>query len=87
MVKRIMNKKTMIMVASIVLIISLSAISANVEFKGAGDENTVKIGYIPTDHEAALFVAQAKGLYEDKNISIDLIKYNNGGDLMTAMDK
>ena len=40
---------------------------------------------MPSDHDAALFVADAQGLYKDKGINTELVQFNNGGDLMTAM--
>jgi len=61
-----------------------SASAGLFDFLGGG-ENTVKIGYLPSDHDAALFVADQQGLYEEKNISVELVQFNNGGDLMTAM--
>ena len=54
------------------------------DFLGGGD-NTVKIGYLPSDHDAALFVAEKQGLFEKKGIKTELVQFNNGGDLMTAM--
>lgn len=83
-----MNKKiTYTIVLLVTSLMLMSAVSADFEFNGAGDSDTVKIGYIPTDHEAALFVADAKGYYKEKDISTDLIKYNNGAELMEAMSK
>ena len=61
-----------------------SASAGLFDFLGGGDD-TVKIGYLPSDHDAALFVADAQGLYKEKNISTELVQFNNGGDLMTAM--
>jgi NitT/TauT family transport system substrate-binding protein len=61
-----------------------SASAGLFDFLG-GDSNTVKIGYLPSDHDAALFVADAQGLYKDKGINTELVQFNNGGDLMTAM--
>ncbi len=54
---------------------------------GMSDTNneTVKIGYLPTDHDAALFVANATGMYKDAGLAVELYEYNNGGDLMSAM--
>jgi len=49
------------------------------------DSETVHIGYLPSDHDAALFVADASGMYKDAGINIELHEYNNGGDLMSAM--
>ena len=61
-----------------------SASAGLFDFLGGGD-NTVKIGYLPSDHDAALFVADKQGLYAEKNITTELVQFNNGGDLMTAM--
>ncbi|MBE6486370.1 MAG: ABC transporter substrate-binding protein [Methanosphaera stadtmanae] len=49
------------------------------------DSETVHIGYLPSDHDAALFVADASGMYKDAGINVELHEYNNGGDLMSAM--
>jgi NitT/TauT family transport system substrate-binding protein len=51
----------------------------------SGDSETVHIGYLPSDHDAALFVADASGMYKDAGITVELHEYNNGGDLMSAM--
>ena len=61
-----------------------SASAGLFDFLGGGDD-TVKIGYLPSDHDAALFVADAQGKYAEKNITTELVQFNNGGDLMTAM--
>ena len=50
---------------------------------GRGD--TVTIGYLPSDHDAALFVADAQGQFASNGIKTNLVQFNNGGDLMTAM--
>lgn len=54
---------------------------------GMSDKNpeTVNIGYLPTDHDAALFVANATGMYKNEGVEVELYEYNNGGDLMSAM--
>ena len=49
------------------------------------NDDTVKIGYLPTDHDSALFVANATGMFKDAGIDVELHEYNNGGDLMSAM--
>lgn len=51
----------------------------------AEDDAVVHIGYLPSDHDAALFVANASGMYEKEGIKVELHEYNNGGDLMSAM--
>jgi len=54
---------------------------------GISDKNpeTVNIGYLPTDHDAALFVANATGMFKKAGLEVELFEYNNGGDLMSAM--
>lgn len=81
-----MNKKiTFVLVLALAAFLVMGSVSAGLfDFLGGGDD-TVKIGYLPSDHDAALFVADAKGMYKDKNITVELVQFNNGGDLMTAM--
>ena len=54
---------------------------------GISDKNpeTVNIGYLPTDHDAALFVANATGMFKKAGLEVKFYEYNNGGDLMSAM--
>ncbi|MBQ7927431.1 MAG: ABC transporter substrate-binding protein [Methanobrevibacter sp.] len=81
-----MNKKiTFVLVLALAAFLVMGSASAGLfDFLGGGDD-TVKIGYLPSDHDAALFVADAQGLYAKKNITTELVQFNNGGDLMTAM--
>ena len=70
----------------VIAIIIIAIVACGAYFiMGSGDENTVNIGYLPSDHDSALFVAQAQNKYEDKNITVKTTQFNNGGDLMTAM--
>jgi len=82
-----MNKKiTFVLVLALAAFLVMGSASAGLfDFLGGGSSDTVKIGYLPSDHDAALFVADKQGLYEDKNITTELVQFNNGGDLMTAM--
>ena len=81
-----MNKKiTFVLVLALAAFLVMGSASAGLfDFLGGGD-TTVKIGYLPSDHDSALFVADAQGLYADKGINTELVQFNNGGDLMTAM--
>ena len=81
-----MNKKIiLILVLALAAFLVMGSASAGfLDFLGGGD-NTVKIGYLPSDHDAALFVADAQGKFKEKNITTELVQFNNGGDLMTAM--
>jgi NitT/TauT family transport system substrate-binding protein len=81
-----MNKKiTFVLVLALAAFLVMGSASAGLfDFLGGGDD-TVKIGYLPSDHDAALFVADAQGMYKENNITTELVQFNNGGDLMTAM--
>ena len=74
-----MNKKiTFILVLALAACLVMGSASAGIfDFLGGGDD-TVKIGYLPSDHDAALFVADAQGLYNDSNITTELVQFNNG---------
>ena len=78
-----MNKKSIITIVIIVAIIVILA-GAYVFYSGQND-NTVTIGYLPSDHDAALFIADAQNMYQKEGINTKLVQFNNGGDLMTAM--
>lgn len=72
------NKIIAIVIAIIVVIVGAYFVLGS-----GGDE--VTIGYLPSDHDAALFVADAQGQFEANGINTKLVQFNNGGDLMTAM--
>ncbi len=83
-----MNKKIGIILAvAFIALIAMGAVSAGMfDFLGGGSsDKKVTIGYLPSDHDAALFVADQQGLYKQKGIETELVQFNNGGDLMTAM--
>lgn len=70
-------------IAIIVAVVAIVAIGGYFLMGGAND--TVTIGYLPSDHDAALFVADAQGKFAENGINTKLVQFNNGGDLMTAM--
>ncbi|WP_407392338.1 ABC transporter substrate-binding protein [Methanobrevibacter sp.] len=70
-------------IAIIVAVIAVLAIGGYFLMGGGSDE--VTIGYLPSDHDAALFVADAQGKFSENGINTKLVQFNNGGDLMTAM--
>ena len=78
-----MDKKSIITIIIIVAIIIIAA-GAYMFYSGQNDD-TVTIGYLPTDHDVALFVADAQNMYQKEGINTKLVQFNNGGDLMTAM--
>ena len=75
-------KKIGIIAAVVIILLVIIGVFA---FGGlGGSSDTVTIGYLPSDHDAALFVADAQGLYEKQGIKTELVQFNNGGDLMTG---
>ena len=83
-----MNKKIgVILAVALIALLAMGTVSAGwFDFLGGGSsDNKVTIGYLPSDHDAALFVADQQGLYKAKGIETELVQFNNGGDLMTAM--
>lgn len=48
---------------------------------------TIVVGYLPSNHDSALFVADSNGMYKDQGIDIRLVPFNNGQELIEAADK
>ena len=80
----IMSKNRKIIGLTIMIAVILLIIFTLYAMSGENTE-TVKIGYLPTDHDAALFVANATGMFKDEGIDVEFYEYNNGGDMMSAM--
>lgn len=78
-----MDKKYIILLVAIVAIIGIGG--AYSLFTSNSNDNVVKIGYLPSDHDSALFVAQYDKSYEAKGMKVETVQFNNGGDLMTAI--
>lgn len=70
-------------IAIIIAVIVIAVAGGYFLLNGSGD--TVTIGYLPSDHDAALFVADSQGKFQENGINTKLVQFNNGGDLMTAM--
>jgi NitT/TauT family transport system substrate-binding protein len=49
-------------------------------------EKTVIIGYLPSDHHSALFVASAKGMYEKEGIRVQLVPFSAGPEIIQALN-
>lgn len=75
-----MDKK----IVAIILII-IAVVIGGAYYTSHSDDNIMTIGYLPSDHDAALFVANSQGEFAKHGVHIKLVQFNNGGDLMTAM--
>ena len=76
-----MDKKVWIIAAVIVIIAIAAAYFVFVK----GDDGTITIGYQPSDHDAALFVAEAQEQYKNQGLNVKTVQFKNGGDMLTAM--
>ncbi len=76
------NQKIIGIIIAVVVLLLVAFFAYNAL---TNNSETVHIGYLPSDHDAALFVADASGMYKDAGINVELHEYNNGGDLMSAM--
>lgn len=47
--------------------------------------NIIRVGYLPSDHHAALIVAQQESMFEKANLKVHLIPFHSGEDLIEAM--
>ena len=76
-----MDKKWIAVIAIVVIAI----VACGAYFVMSGDDGTVRIGYLPSDHDSAMYIAQAQKDYEAQGLKVEYTEFNNGGDLMTAM--
>lgn len=48
-------------------------------------KDVINVGYLPTDHDAPLFVAKTKGYFEKYGVNVNLTKFGAGPDIMAQM--
>ena len=73
-----MKKKNWIILIIAIIIVAIVA-GAFFLTSNSNQGEVVKVGYLPSDHNAALFVAQAQKQYEKNNITVIGYQFNNGG--------
>ena len=76
-----MDKKWIAVIAIVVIAI----VACGAYFMMGSDSDVVRIGHLPSDHDSAMYVAQAQKQYESQGLKVEFTEFNNGGDLMTAM--
>ena len=47
-------------------------------------QETIIVGYLPSDHDSALFVANAKDMFQKEGLKIRLVPFRSGPDLINA---
>lgn len=45
----------------------------------------IKVGYLPSDHHAALIVAQDKGMFEKQGLKVQMVPFHSGSDIAEAL--
>lgn len=48
---------------------------------------TITVGYLPSNHHSALFIAEELGMYQKANLTLRLVPFRSGSDLVLAMEK
>ncbi len=48
-------------------------------------QKIIKVGYLPSDHHAALIVAQHKGMFEKEGLKVQMVPFNSGADITHAL--
>lgn len=66
----------------IFIVISLAAIGTYNYYSTA--KNTVVVGYLPTNHDSALFVANSKGIFKKEGINVKLVPFRDGSEIIDA---
>ncbi|MDI9437751.1 MAG: ABC transporter substrate-binding protein [Euryarchaeota archaeon] len=49
------------------------------------EDETITVGYLPSNHHSALFIAQEIGMYKKANLKLRLVPFRSGSDLIRAM--
>ena len=76
-----MDTKTIAIIAVVVI----AVIGVGAYFMTSSSSGKVTIGHLPSDHDTAMYVAEAQKQYEAQGLTVETVQFNNGGDLMTAM--
>ena len=69
----------------IAVIVAIAVVAVGAFFLWGGSGEDVTIGYMPSDHNAALFVADSQGKFQENGIKTKLVQFYSEGDLMAAM--
>jgi NitT/TauT family transport system substrate-binding protein len=50
-------------------------------------QETIVVGYLPSNHHSALFVADATGMYESAGLKVQLVPFRSGSEIVDAANK
>ena len=54
-------------------------------FFAPDDQNVIEVGYLPTDHSAALLVAKHNKTYENNGLNVKTVQINSGSNIVDAV--
>jgi NitT/TauT family transport system substrate-binding protein len=70
----------------ILFIIIFSLIAGSLwTFFAPEDQNVIEVGYLPTDHSAALLVAKHDKTYENNGLNVKTVQINSGSNIVDAV--
>nr|WP_319373863.1 ABC transporter substrate-binding protein [uncultured Methanobacterium sp.] len=50
-------------------------------------QDTIVVGYLPSDHDSALFVADEKGMFENEGLNVVMVPFRSGTEMVQAADR
>lgn len=50
-------------------------------------QKTIVVGYLPSDHDSALFVADAKGMFKKDGFNVEMVPFRSGTEMVLAADR
>ena len=50
-------------------------------------KNTITVGYIPSDHHAALFVADYTGMFKKAGLNVQMVPFQSGTEMVEAINR
>jgi NitT/TauT family transport system substrate-binding protein len=77
-------KRVLISVGIIVLVILL--VYGTYNYYNTTQE-TIIVGYLPSNHHSALFVADATGMFESAGLKVQLVPFRSGSEIVDAANK
>ena len=75
-----MNKK----IGALIIIFLIASAAYGTYNYIVTSQETIVVGYLPSDHDSALFVANAKNMFEKEGLIVSLVPFRSGPDLINA---
>ena len=69
-----------------IIILSLVVMGSTFNYLSISPQ-IIKVGYLPSDHHAALFAAKELEMFEKEGLKVQLVPFNSGADLVEAAEQ